>query len=40
MSSVDWVKIGVGAKISTKSKLRGPVKSCFFRVPKSQLCET
>jgi len=28
--SVDWVKIGVGAKIATESKLGGPKKSCFF----------
>jgi len=28
--SVEWVKIGVGAKIATESKLRGPEKSCFL----------
>jgi len=27
--SVDWVKIGVEAKIATKSKFRGPEKSCL-----------
>jgi len=36
---VDWVKIGVGAKTATESKHRGPVKSCFFRGPKSQHLE-
>jgi len=35
--SVDWVKIGVGAKIATESKLRGPEKSFYFKGPKSQL---
>jgi len=29
--SVDWVKIGLGAKIATESKLRGLEKSCLFR---------
>jgi len=28
--SVDWVKIGVGAKIATESKLKGLRKICFF----------
>jgi len=38
--SVYWVKIGIGAKIATESKLRGPGKSYFFRGPKSQLWKT
>jgi len=38
--SVDWVKIGVGAKIATESKLKDLKRVVFFRELKSQLYET
>jgi len=39
-SALTESKLGWGAKIATKSKLKGPEKSCFFRGSKSQLWKT